>query len=555
MDDLGHDWTTLTPAQKEACRVIAFESLEGFTRVMFRFALHEQFLVNWHHAEIFGVCEDAYFGRSKRDIVNVSPGGTKTITVAVMFPAWAIFREYELARSIRLKTKRKSSRYTRWLSISYSDDLVTRNSGMVLELTRSAPFQFMCPNVVEQGAAADWKIRDAEGGGHNMYGVSLLGQVTGNRAGYMREGFSGAELIDDPMPPRDERSFAKKDQINRTLNRVTRNRLAHDATPIVMIQQRVTTGDQTDFLRSSRSLDDYRLTKIPALITSDIAKRMPPARRKRMVDSTGFDGRTPISFWESQVSTDFLLRTRENDAFLFSAQYQQAPDEAMLEGTIFRKEMEELVKSGRNTRLLGLKPHIPVNTWWDLGINDDMSVILGQEVGLERWVLGALIDNNVGLEHYLVKMMDWQAANPWVRWGKHYGPHDLKNRGKFTAKSDKAVAFEAGLKFEPAVDRPQHKRDAIEATRRIFPLIRIDENACKADPVAPDPKQEDRWLWAALRTYHRVYDAENEVFKNEPAHDWASNPVDGFMLMGLTYTKPDLREPQTPEPVGSFWGR
>lgn len=556
MDENTTNWSELTAAEKEACRLIAYETLEGFTRVIFRFVKGERFSVNWHHKDIFGVCEDAYFGRSIRDICNIAPGGTKTQTVAVMFPAWCIFREYELAKAARLKTGLKMSRHTRWLSVCYSDDLVTRNSGDVLEIMQSEVFQFLVPNVTEGGAASDWKIRDREGGAHMMYGVSLLGQVTGNRAGFLRPGFSGALLIDDPMPPRDERSFAKKDQINRNLNRVLRNRLMHDGVPILMIQQRITTGDQTDFLRSAKALDKYRLTKIPALITSEIAIKMPLERRRRMVAATGFDGRTPVSYWDEQVKTEFLRTVQENDAFLFSSQYQQAPDEALLEGVIFRAEMAQLVADGRNGRLIGLKPHVPVDTYWDLGINDDMSVILSQSVGLERWVLAAAINNNVGLEHYLIWMLDFAEKHPWLRWGKHYGPHDLKNRGKFTAKSDRAVALEAGLKFEAPVDRPLHKRDAIEATRRIFPLIRIDEEMCKVDPVSPDPRQEDRWLWAALQKYHRLYDAEAEVFKNEPAHDWASNPVDGFMLIGLTYKAPKLAPPPAESAVApSFWGR
>lgn len=546
------DWGELDTATKEAARLMAYESLSGFTRVIYRFVWNQKFHVNWHHQDIFAVGEDVYFGRSIRDIINVSPGGTKTDTMLHMI-AWAILREYERSRSLRKETKRKSSLYTRWLLASYSDDLVTKSGGRVLDIVRSEPFQYFCPNYPDQKrqAQSDWRVHDAEGGAHELYGVSLLGQVTGHRAGFMREGFSGALVIDDPMPPRDERSFAKKDQINRNLNRVVRNRLQHPKVPIIMIQQRVSTGDQTDFLRSGKSLDDYRLTKLPALMTPAIVKAMPLERRRRMIASTGYSGKE-ISYWEGQVDTGYLLRVRENDPYLFSSQYQQAPDEAMLEGAIFRKELEQLVADGRNGRLPKL-PHVGVDTYWDLGINDDMAITCCQSVGRERRIIGHYHNNNAGLEHYLVWMMDFEERFG-IRWGKHFGPHDLKNRGKFTAKSDKQVAFEAGLKFEPPVERPRHKRDAIEATRRVFPMLLIDQEAVSRDAVNPDDKQLDRWLWAALGRYHRKWDAENEVFLNEPAHDWASNPVDSLMLIGLTYTTPKIRGKDQPAASpGSPW--
>lgn len=445
--------------------------------------------------------------------------------------------------------------HTRWLSLAYSDDLVTKNSGKVLDILKSDPFQYFCKNYVDgkRGAQGDWKIWDSNGGGHEMYAVSLLGQVTGNRAGFLRPGFSGALIVDDPMPPRDERSFAKKDVINKNLNRVVRNRLMHPLVPIVMIQQRIATGDQTDFLRSSKSLDDYRLTKFPALITPKIARAMPLKLRAKMVEATGYSGK-PVSYWESQVDTEYLLRVQQNDAFLFASQYQQAPDEAMLEGAIFKTEMESLITEGRNGRLRK-EPHIPVNTYWDLGINDDMAITLCQEVGRERRIIGAYHNRDVGLEHYLGWLQDYQNKFG-IRWGVHFGPHDLANRNKFTAKSDKQVALEAGFKFEPPVARPQLKRDAIIKTRRMFPYVMIDEEACRADPVDPDPKQEDRWLWAALQRYHRKYDAENEVFMNEPAHDWASNPVDSFMLIALVWKGPEIDRPapQGSKP-SSFWSR
>lgn len=547
------DWQSLTPAEKEAARLMAFDSLIGFTRVMFRFVIAQRFSVNFHHEELAGALEDVYFGKRTRQILNIAPGGTKTELVCVHFPAWTIFREYEKARDIRKETGVRSPRSTRHLPVCYSDILVTKNTGRIKEILLSEPFQYMCPVKLAGNARkgeGDWKVVDPEGGTHEAFGVSLLGQVTGNRAGFLaQEGYSGALIVDDPMPPKDEGSFTKKDTINKNLNRVLRSRLAHDDVPIVMIQQRVATGDQTDYLTSDKALDDYQVMKIPALITPDYVKTLTPKQRAHMVASTGYSGKD-VSYWESQLSTEYLMRVRENDPFLFSSQYQQAPDEAMLEGVIFRHEMEAAAKDGRIGKVR-IDPAILVDSYWDLGWNDMMALWLVQSTRYGRRAIGCYGNSQLSMEHYLQWMVDYREKFG-IRYGKHYGPHDLANHDLMTGVSRIDAAKKMGIHFT-MVERPARKRDSIEATRRVFDLIEIDETLCSMDPVNPNEKQKDRWGLAALRKYRRKYDAENEVFSNEPVHDWSSNWADAFMNIGLTYKEPRVQQQEPGPGIPSGW--
>ena len=554
MTDLGFQWSALNAAEREACRHIAYDSLIGFTRVMFRFVLGIKFQTNFHHQIVAEELENVYYGRLKRLILNLAPGGTKTELVCIHFPAWTILREYEDAREAKRQTGLASPRSTRILPTSYSDRLVTVNTGRIKEILESEPFQYMCP-VRPAGKSrkgeGDWRMRDAQGGTHEAYGVSVTGQLTGNRAGFMTPGYSGVLVIDDPMPPKDLGSFAKKDTINNNLNKVVRSRLNHSDVPIVMVQQRVSTGDQTDFLTSDKALDDYRVVKIPALITPEYAKTLEPRWRALMVADTGFNGHDPVSYWESQVKTEDLLRMRENDPFLFSSQYQQAPDEAMLEGVIFRKEIEDAIK-GERIGSVRIDPALPVQSYWDLGYNDMMTMWLAQHTRYGRRVIGCYGNSQLGMEHYLQWMIDYREKFG-IRFGKHYGPHDLANHDLMTGVSRIDTALKMGIKFD-LVERPARKRDPIEATRRIWPLIEIDETLCSMDPVNPNEKQQDRWGLAALKKYRRKYDGENEVFTNEPVHDWTSHWADSFMLMGLTYKEPRVQELQQPGPSGgSAW--
>ncbi|MCH5814810.1 hypothetical protein MMB00_24550, partial [Salmonella enterica] len=78
------------------------------------------------------------------------------------------------------------------------------------------------------------------------------------RAGYMIENcFTGALILDDPLPPKDSDSGKLMDKANKKLNRVVRSRLAHDNVPIIMVQQRIANGDSTDFLMSDKTPDTY----------------------------------------------------------------------------------------------------------------------------------------------------------------------------------------------------------------------------------------------------------------------------------------------------------
>lgn len=548
---LPNEWGALSPAQKEACRLLAYESLMGFVRVVFRYVKSQKFTVNFHHGIIADKLEDVYFGRSKRVIFNIAPGGTKTELVCICFIAWTIFRNYEASRSDRKAKGYKNPWQTRSLPVSYSDSLIKLNTGAIKEILLSECFQYMCPMTLGKArkGESDWKMWDAEGGTHEVFGVSLSGQVTGRRAGFLTDRYSGVLVIDDPMPPKDSASFAKKDEINSKLNRVVRNRLMHDDVPIVMVQQRVATGDQTDFLTGDKALDDWELVKIPALITPDYMKSLPPAQRARIATAIGYQGED-ISYWERQVPTDYLKRVRENDVFLFTSQYQQKPDEALMEGVYFRKEIAQAYATGRIGKVR-IDTAVPVDSYWDIGINDMMTLWLCQKVRHVRRVIGCYGNSDVGIEHYLLWMEDYRSKFG-IRYGKHYGPHDLAQRGRLTSISDLEVARRAGIGFE-LVERPRLKNDPIQATRRIWPVIEIDEELCSMDPVNPNEKQKGRWGLDGLKKYRRTWDAENEVFLNEPVHDWSSHWTESFLLIGSTYQEPRITQEQTGVTAGSGW--
>lgn len=538
-------WESLTDLERAVLRERCAESFDVFIQCFFYWVQGQRFIWNWHHTMICGELVDVVEGRESRTIINCPPGATKTEIFSIHLAAWCV------ARSIHMNRKAQAAgvnelpgRSTRWLPVSYSDDLVRENTSRVRDILMSEQFIWMW----ELEASADtnqkhnWEFYDEFGNRHAMYGTSLGGQVMGRRAGFMEDGFTGILLIDDPLPSKDDGSFTQVNKSNKRLNRILRSRLAHDRIPIVMIQQRITKGDSTDFLMGPKSPDKWRRVKVPAVIDREYVDNLPPAIRRECIADTGFKGK-PVSYWQWKEPLDVLLALKKSDLYLFSSQYQQEPDEAALEGLIFGKEIAALIAQGRALPFIPIEPSLPVETYWDLGIDDDMSIWFVQRFGKEIRLVSFYKNHDTGMEHYINYLHDFRDLFG-IRWGTHYGPHDLEVRELMSGKSRKDTAKSMGIVIVTK-ERPKLKRDAIEAMRPLFPRVWVDTTRCNTDPLLGfngrdnEPSwEEGRGGWDAIKKYHRERDEEREVFKPEPEHDWASHPADALMNIGLTEKVP-----------------
>lgn len=527
----------MSAEERIAVRMACEASFPMFIRMFFYFMQGQMLVWNWHHTYVCDELMAVYEGKSNRSIINAAPGSTKTELFSIHFAPWCILKSIATNR-----VTPGEGVSTRWLPVSYSDDLVKENTSRVRDILLSAPFQAMWPLRAsdDTNQKHNWEFVDEHQNRHTMYGASLNGQIMGRRAGFMVDKkFSGALLIDDPLPTKDDGSFVRMNKSNKAMNRILRSRLALDSTPIIMIQQRIAIGDTTDYLNSEKTPDDYRNVTIPAVCDRAYVDRLPPHIRKLMVEDTGFEA-APVSYWEWKEPIASLLSMKKADPYLFSSQYQQAPDEAALEGLIYRAEIEKLIEDGRALDFIPIEPSLSVNTYWDLGINDDMTIWLTQERGLEIRLIAFYKNRDSGMEHYI----NWLHAfrdRFGIRWGKHRGPHDLSVRELMSGVSRLDTAKKMGIGFT-LIERPKLKRDAIEPSRAIFPRLWIDIKRCEVDCLQADPATptwpKGRGGWSALRKYQRVYDQDNEVFKAEPLHNWASDPSDGFQLIGMTATTP-----------------
>lgn len=194
--------------------------------------------------------------------------------------------------------------------------------------------------------------------------------------------------------------------------------------------------------------------------------------------------------------------------------------DAAIQGAYYRKEMAACKAQGRITRV-PIEPMLPVDTDWDLGMDDSTAIVFSQSL---RSGEVRLVDyyeaSGEGFPHY-IKILNERGYT----YGKHYPPHDIAVRELGTGKSRKDTAASLGLRFEeplPALALT----DGIDATRLIL-------SKCWFDEVKTLPLME------SLRNYRKTFNARLNEFQGQPVHNWASHGADAFRGLAVRYKLPE----------------
>ncbi|MEE9905539.1 MAG: hypothetical protein K4305_08975 [Chlorobium sp.] len=212
--------------------------------------------------------------------------------------------------------------------------------------------------------------------------------------------------------------------------------------------------------------------------------------------------------------------------------------DAAVPGCYFGKEMKAAYDDGRVCRV-PIEKVLPVYTFWDLGIGDDMAIWLMQPYGKELRLIASYNNSGEGMQHYINWLHEFRDKHE-IRFAEHYAPHDIQVRELMSGKSRKETASEMGIEFE-AVPRVSQKSDSIEALRRLFPRLIFDSERCE-------------YGINAIASYHREYDEERKVFKSRPEHDWTSNLADALQQLALAWEdKTPVPADRSKEPAGSGW--
>jgi len=192
-------------------------------------------------------------------------------------------------------------------------------------------------------------------------------------------------------------------------------------------------------------------------------------------------------------------------------------------GAYFAKQMAKAENEGR----IGVVPHQPgieVNTYWDLGVDDSMTIWFIQHIGSQHHVIDYYENSGYGLEHY-AKIL---AGKPY-EYGNHYMPHDAAARemtNNEIARSRKEVAEDLGIKPVIIVKRAKNIDVIIQyqipAVRNILPSCWFDKDKCSQGI-------------SALKNYRAEYDDEKKKLGNRPVHDWSSHGSSAFIVFAVGY--------------------
>lgn len=221
------------------------------------------------------------------------------------------------------------------------------------------------------------------------------------------------------------------------------------------------------------------------------------------------------------VVSDEIIQ-EERDAGMEEAMIQQefyCSFDASMHGAYYGTQMTQARKDGRVGRV-PYDPLLPVNTYWDLGMDDSTTIWFLQRYRHELRLIDYYENSGEGLAHYahILRERDYN-------YGLHVGPHDINVRELGSGKSRFETAKSLGITFKMVPTLA--KDDAIEAVRNILPYCWFDETKC------------DRGV-DALVSYRKEWDPVKKVFKKNPEHDWSSHAADAFSTLAL-HVKPGLQ--------------
>ena len=189
---------------------------------------------------------------------------------------------------------------------------------------------------------------------------------------------------------------------------------------------------------------------------------------------------------------------------------------------------EQIVMARKENRIgvVPWEPSVPVHTGWDLGRTDDTVIWWFQVFGGEPRIIDYHASNGKDVEHY-AQVLEKKRIERGFTMGTNYLPHDARPRTLASPRSVLQQFQEAnkdlGGRLGRFVIAPRlDKQEQIQAARATLAAAWNDEARC-GDGIE------------ALAQYHREWDEVARVFKDTPAHDWASHPADAFMTVGVSW--------------------
>lgn len=166
-------------------------------------------------------------------------------------------------------------------------------------------------------------------------------------------------------------------------------------------------------------------------------------------------------------------------------------------------------------------PHLYVDTFWDLGIDDSTAVWFRQIKGDRCTFIDYFESSGKDLSYYVDMLRE-----KGYRFRTHYLPHDGKHKSLQTGMTTKDVfqsmLRNAGISDDVTVVPRHFVQDGINAVRTKFGRYWFNDSPGVRDGLKK------------LELYHRKYDEKKKTFMKEPVHDWTSHCADALRIEAMS---------------------
>lgn len=298
-------------------REFVLASFMNFVRYFFLVAYKKKYKINFHHLIIAEAMDRVFNGECKRLIINITPRAGKSELLSIMSICYGF--------AINPQSK--------FLELSASDDLILRNSRFIRMIMLSKEYTELFPEstlLTGGGAISHWFTSN---GGECKFS-STGSQVMGFGAGLTdKSGFNGMLVIDDPIKATEISSAPYVNKANENSEYAATTRVETDDVPIVLIMQRLSKHDTTAHFLETVS-EGWEVVTIPALLDVDYINSLPDDKRKHL--DVSISNGEHVSFWEFKFPLRKILKIKDKNNFMFSAQYMQEP--IMRGGNLIKSE-------------------------------------------------------------------------------------------------------------------------------------------------------------------------------------------------------------------------
>ncbi len=217
--------------------------------------------------------------------------------------------------------------------------------------------------------------------------------------------------------------------------------------------------------------------------------------------------------------------TAETQGEKMRQEYPTTIDEAfekLLKGAILAVQMNAARKEGRICELPIVRG-APVNTFWDLGRNDNTAIWFHQRIDGWDHFINYYKYRLVDLSHYVDILVELRNQHKWV-YGRHYLPHDVDNTdlSSLHNESRRDILERLGVKPITVVERIKNLNDGIEMLRNSMSKCKFDQNRC-AEGI--EDLENYAWRW----------DKEFQQFRKTPTDNGHQHGADALRQFAQAY--------------------